>query len=409
MNTVSERKHRNKYDFGTGIFQSQTWDKFKKDSKGKEVVLYGAGVACKQFLDEYKFQNCFKVILDADEKKVGKKISGIEVRDAKSIIEYDYNTTVFLITSVEHDNEIAEFLEGFGVKYIYSVYALVSKEKQTLIDRIFSRLFDKRYGFFSNYNLFYNYIIFHVLAVLRILHFKPAYMPYKELEQFHNIHKGERCFIVATGPSLKKEDLEILRTHNEIFFSMNSIMNIYDDVIWRPDYYIIEDPKFLDFFDWDEEEYSLDKICKKASFLTYMYRDKCSKYSKAFFYPISFLNHLNNDEAKDLKYSDSIIWGFYCAYTVTTIAMQIAHYMGFSEIYLLGTDCNYSMKQKHFSKERDDFIYNDDKARKVYDNLIRGYSFIGNNIMKRGTKIYNATRGGQLEVFERVDIDQLLS
>ncbi|MBE5834345.1 MAG: DUF115 domain-containing protein [Butyrivibrio sp.] len=408
MKTVSIRKHRNKNDYGNGIFRNQTWNSFFMDSVGKEVVLYGAGVACEQFLSEHGNRIKANTILDSDGKRAGKYIRGLEIKSVEWIKNYDFDKTIFLITSVEHDDEIGEYLEECGAKYIYSVYAIVSKEYKGLFKQIRDFFFEYHYGLFSNHNLLYNYLIFPVMAFFRIVHFPPAYLPYKDLEQYRGLHKGKRCFVVATGPSLRKDDLERLRLNQEICFSMNSIMNLYDEVQWRPDYYVIEDPKFLDFFDWNDPQYDLDNVCTEASFLTYMYREKCRKFSKVHFYPISFLNHLHDEEAKDLRYSDNIIWGYYCAYTVTTICMQIAHYMGFSEIYLLGTDCNYSRPEKHFSKERDDFIYTEDRAKRIHDNLLRGYAFIGSNIMKDGTRIYNATRGGELEVFERVDFDEVL-
>lgn len=408
MKTVLIRKHRNKDDYGRGRFEYQSWRDFYDVAEGKTVFLYGAGVACKQFLDEYSIKVDAKAIIDKDSSLHGKNINGIPIFSLDVLSDYDADTTVFLITSVEHDNEIGDYLEAVGAKYIFSVYALVSKEKASPIQKVYDFFFEYHYGFFSNHNIFYNYVIFPILAFLRSVHFPPAYLSYKELEKYRGIHKGKRCFIVATGPSLRKDDLEVLRVNHEICFSMNSIMNLYDEVQWRPDYYVIEDPKFLDFFDWNDPIYDLDNICTEAAFLTYMYREKCGKFKKAHFYPISFLNHLHDAEGKDLKYSDNIIWGYYCAYTVTTICMQIAHYMGFSEIYLLGTDCNYSKPEKHFSKERDDFIYTEDRAKRIHDNLIRGYAFIGNNIMKDGTRIYNATRGGELETFERVDFDEVM-
>lgn len=46
------------------------------------------------------------------------------------------------------------------------------------------------------------------------------------IKQMENIHNGERCFIVATGPSLTMEDLQLIK--NEISFGMNSITRIYD-------------------------------------------------------------------------------------------------------------------------------------------------------------------------------------
>jgi hypothetical protein len=64
---------------------------------------------------------------------------------------------------------------------------------------------------------------------------------------------------------------------------------------------------------------------------------------------------------------------------------------------------------KHFTKESDEHIYTNKHAAFVHDNLMRGYTFIGENVKKRGTKIYNATRGGMLEVFERVKLEDVLS
>ena len=44
---------------------------------------------------------------------------------------------------------------------------------------------------------------------------------YNSLKMYKDIHKGERCFIIATGPSLTMEDLEALKS--EYTFGMNSI------------------------------------------------------------------------------------------------------------------------------------------------------------------------------------------
>jgi hypothetical protein len=42
-----------------------------------------------------------------------------------------------------------------------------------------------------------------------------------KLEKFREIHKGERCFVVANGPSLKKTNLDLLR--GELTFGLNRI------------------------------------------------------------------------------------------------------------------------------------------------------------------------------------------
>ena len=82
--------------------------------------------------------------------------------------------------------------------------------------------------------------------------------------------------------------------------------------------------------------------------------------------------------------------------------------MGISEIYLLGVDCNYitnGSNQDHFcdnyiQKGKEHIPANVDGMRTAYQ-VAKQYAE-ENNI-----KIYNATRGGKLEIFERVDFDSL--
>ena len=61
----------------------------------------------------------------------------------------------------------------------------------------------------------------------------------KNLSRFHNIHKGERCFIVGTGPSLRIEDVHKLK--DEYTFAVNSCLTMYDKTEWRGTYYGIVD------------------------------------------------------------------------------------------------------------------------------------------------------------------------
>lgn len=47
--------------------------------------------------------------------------------------------------------------------------------------------------------------------------------------------------MVATGPSLRIEDLEWLEKNQEISISFNGIFKMFDKVDWRPDYYVMDD------------------------------------------------------------------------------------------------------------------------------------------------------------------------
>jgi hypothetical protein len=91
-------------------------------------------------------------------------------------------------------------------------------------------------------------------------------------------------------------------------------------------------------------------------------------------------------------------------YTVTYVMLQIAAFMGYKKIYLLGVDCNYKYggTNNYFgsASEPDTFPHN-------ISGMLQAYQSAEEYSRSHGFRIYNATRGGALEVFERVDFDSL--
>ena len=84
--------------------------------------------------------------------------------------------------------------------------------------------------------------------------------------------------------------------------------------------------------------------------------------------------------------------------------------MGFSEIYLLGVDFNYTKNvydpKNHF--EGCDTPQNRIRLNTVYpERTLLAYQTANKFCKEHSIKICNATRGGKLEVFERVEFDSL--
>ena len=94
--------------------------------------------------------------------------------------------------------------------------------------------------------------------------------------------------------------------------------------------------------------------------------------------------------------------------------------MGFSEIYLLGVDHNFSkmvdkngnvMEDKsikshfvdNYNSDIQDLGFHVDEATEAYISAEKL------SLQQKTFRIFNATRGGKLEVFERVDFDSLFS
>ena len=57
-----------------------------------------------------------------------------------------------------------------------------------------------------------------------------------DLTQLKNQYSGERIFVIGNGPSLSETPLEQL--DSEYTFALNRVNLIYDDVDWRPDFYL---------------------------------------------------------------------------------------------------------------------------------------------------------------------------
>lgn len=233
----------------------------------------------------------------------------------------------------------------------------------------------------------------------------------RALKKFHNAHQGQRCFIVANGPSLRPEDLDLLHERGEVTFGMNRIYKLFDQTVWRPTYYVCEDELIC-----QNQQPEINAIAAREKFIPIelnWYHGVDIKNARYF--------HINYREEDRYPYgfSTDIAHQIDCRGTVTCTCMQIAAYMGFSEIYLLGVDHNY---QKII-----DINGNVIEDTSVKDYFCEGYDAdikdvvvhdMGNNTRAymdakaycdaagRAT-IYNATRGGKLEVFRRVDFDSL--
>lgn len=106
-------------------------------------------------------------------------------------------------------------------------------------------------------------------------------------------------------------------------------------------------------------------------------------------------------------FSDNVAERVFNGYSVTYSMLQIAVYMGFKEIYLLGCDCSYSQDKtkQHFIESG----HHDNYASIAGKRMICAYKYAKEFADKHDIKIYNATRGGMLEVFERVNLEDLFS
>lgn len=233
----------------------------------------------------------------------------------------------------------------------------------------------------------------------------------QNIEKYKNIHKGKRCFIIATGPSLTIEDLE--RLNQEFTISMNSIITLFEKTNFRPNYYLIQDAvvekrlrNMLHNCDIGVSFMGIGDIRGFKPVLNW--NQGKSYYGKMEFYNLKVAYHIYkmwyNESADEIEmqFSSDCADGIYDGCTVTYSAIQLACYMGFNEIYLLGCDTNYS---GHVDQKQD---HNNSKSPEPAFAMIRAYEEAKKYADEHGIKIYNATRGGMLEVFPRVRLEDIV-
>jgi Protein of unknown function DUF115 len=246
--------------------------------------------------------------------------------------------------------------------------------------------------------------------------------------QFHNIHTGKRCFILATGPSINKQDLRRLK--NEICIAVYGFF-FHKDIKDISPLYHVEAPNhppygwevpqscFEGYRDYYSEKTTifLGHTPYEYSSINFLQQNPGFKSDN-----IYFLDYTASPALDERNYNCPDIWditkSLFACRTVVYCAIQIAVYMGFTEIYLLGCDHDYL---SYHSRGRSAHFYSDDQGiddssvwRSTEDEFLsyhilwKQYRLMQEYLNTKGCYIYNATEGGLLDVFPKVTLVQAL-
>lgn len=150
----------------------------------------------------------------------------------------------------------------------------------------------------------------------------------QRLERYRDIHHGKRCFIIGNGPSLRKMDLSPLQ--DEITFGLNRIYLLFPEWGFSTTYLVLVNELVAEQCSTEVASLALPK------FITWR--------SRRYFNASEDLMFIDTDFTGEDNFSGDITGRFYEHYTVTNVALQIAFFMGFHEVILIGVDHNYQTK-----------------------------------------------------------------
>ena len=211
-----------------------------------------------------------------------------------------------------------------------------------------------------------------------------------------NRHKGDKCFIVGTGPSIRKTNLSLLK--NQIVFGVNTLYRAMEEYDFDCLYYAVSDGKV-----WDKHHKKIRELDTKlflsSDVARQVIKQKSIPSNSILLRTKGYMSVTNEFSSDPTKY---VIGGHT---VIIDICLQLAFYMGFKEVYLIGTDySNLGTRWDGLKTE------NTKKSMGLYDSsrVIKNFNTCRDFYEKHGRKIYNATKGGALEVFKRVDLEKVI-
>lgn len=230
-------------------------------------------------------------------------------------------------------------------------------------------------------------------------------------EKIRGLHAGKRGFVIGNGPSLLMSDLDRLK--GEVCIASNKIHLAFSETVWRPSFYTV-----VDDIVWKELARSMHEHTAQVILPAYLQEPPDLKVNVHTFR--SLPNPSDLEVWSSLPFSADARIGLHGGYTVTYVNIQLAVHLGLREIYLIGCDHFYQGALGVEGKEAVD-------PGTVQNHFVPGYSKPGEPMnpalisrmtvsyrcaqqyaQQHGLRIFNATRGGHLEVFPRVELDSLL-
>ncbi len=239
----------------------------------------------------------------------------------------------------------------------------------------------------------------------------------REIARFKGLHTGERVVIIGNGPSLNDLDLSLLRGTPTI--GVNGIFYAADRLPEPLSYYVVEDTLVV--------RDNLERIRSYEAghrFFPSIYREMIGEGANTSFFMMNRGFYAPESPAFCIpRFSTDPAQRIYSGQSVTTMNLQLAYYMGFEEVILIGMDFSYTVPESsqidgiHITSMEDDpnhfhpdyfgkgKVWKDPKL----DRVLANYALAKQMFEADGRRIVNATPGGNLQLFDRVPFEDLFS
>lgn len=226
----------------------------------------------------------------------------------------------------------------------------------------------------------------------------------KNLAELKDIHAGKRAFIIGNGPSLKQTDLTRLR--DEYTFGLNRIYLMFPELGFHTTYFVTVNDLVIEQCKDDIVALPMPK------FLSWRTHGLFPSGNR----PAEFLYTTYDNPA----FSTDVRHRVWESATVTYVALQLAFHMGFQQVILIGVDHSSSVPGKAnttiVSQGDDPNHFNPAYFGKGFrwqlpdfETSEIGYRLAREAYESAGRQVLDATIGGKLTIFPKVDYSSLFS
>jgi hypothetical protein len=217
-----------------------------------------------------------------------------------------------------------------------------------------------------------------------------------QMRSYRDRHRGERCFVLGNGPSLAQTDLSRLR--QEVTFGTNRVYLVH-----QPSYYVCVNELVLEQFTDDIHRLPVPKFLNWNRRRLFAEKDDRRMFVTL---ALGLADTFGVDPTRQIASGG----------TVTFVALELAYYMGFREVVLVGVDHRFAeggtpnrtevrtqaTDENHFHPD-----YFPKGSRWQLPDLRRSelaYATARRTFEQDGRRIVDATLGGRCPVFEKVDL-----